>query len=155
LISGKASIPITEKDGILEQALATMACLLAVSERLGPEGHGILESTLLVKGLFGLAIYASQYWCDSILALVGTSQTQLVEHSQVAFLVQHLSHELDKHADGHPDGGPSEGDHSPDQEKQIQGLSKYPGLLVHARDFFACRSVQGLEKSLASNEGTN
>jgi hypothetical protein len=151
-MSGTSSLPISAQDALEEQALATMACLIAISTRLPAKQPESNESAHLIKGLYGLAVYSSQYWCDSMFSLAQESQGRLERYPSTVAVIERLVHALDFHND--KSMGSNIPKHPPDDSvAQLDYLRGYPQLQSHIQLLFACRTNKWLEKSFQDSPG--
>lgn len=140
LQSSSSSIEIDSNNALYQHGLASVACLFSSLRLVSMERQDALR--LLVKGVYGLQVYAFEYWTEIVVSLA-SSAGGLDTTSALYALLCRFSEDLQaafKFEDQEDYTGDSE------REPSLGVLSEHPTIHNHIRRAIRARSMRSLEQ---------
>lgn len=142
-MSADSTFSITEAESTEEQGRAMIACIVSASRCFHQPGGENEKRIRVVKGLYGLVLYASEYWVESALSAFGQRVPRPREYLH---MIQALVTELERkewhtEVETHKPQSQLETD-----DPRLTVLDEYPLLQKHIRCAMASRTQDALEK---------
>lgn len=138
--------PITAS---LEQATASVSCLLSGVVLFNSQYSTEERGRRVVKGLHAFHVYANEYWLDHLLA-IGTSDQGFDEASRLYALMHMLSSELTK-SDESSTFARKQLPESASADAQLRCLASFEGLYRTAKVTLQARSARYLDENTPSS----
>lgn len=142
LQSSSSNLNIYEKAAMNQHCIASIACLLSSMKLLGQNRQDIFQ--VVVRGVYGLQLYATEYWTEYLSAIVDRCGG-LDGDSIICNLLYRLSAGIDA-AFGNDDQDLQYDELSPD--KSWDHLKEHQGIYKLVRRAIWARSLKQLEQNL-------
>lgn len=125
-----------------QQCIASIACLLSSMKLLDQDRQQAFQ--VLVRGVYGLQIYATVYWIEYLLSIVD-SNGGLDRRSTLYNLLCQLSEGVDTAFDNDSQESYS---HDPCDDRRLDKLKEHQGIYRNVRKAILARSLKQLEQRL-------
>ncbi|KAK2611705.1 hypothetical protein N8I77_005030 [Diaporthe amygdali] len=142
LQSSSSTLELSEEVAVNQQCIASIACLLSSMKLLGQKREETL--LLLVSGVYGLQLYATEYWTEYLLTVMDWDRG-LDKQSKLYGLLCRLSVGLDAAFEN--DRQEFRGDELP-EDGRLDCLREYPAIHKCVRAAISARSLKQLEQRL-------
>lgn len=135
---------------MIEHGKAAVACLLAGIEVFALPRKDPPTYIRILKGLYGLHLYATEYWTDYLLS-IATNLGNGGDDADLWVLANSLAHKVDSMFDSST--GPSPERDSIPLDTRVDSLSQYPVLQKQIMVAQNARSLKYMEKELSHEHG--
>lgn len=127
-----------------QHCIASTACLLSSMKLLSQQRQQSFR--VLVRGVYGLQLYATEYWTEYLLAIVGRNGG-LDRDSTLHSLLYQLSAGIDAASQNDRDEDYRD---DPSQDNRLDHLKEHQSIYENVRKAIWTRSLQHLEQCLRS-----
>lgn len=144
LQSPSSNLVISEETAVGQHCIASITCLLSSMRLVSQQRQQVFR--VLVRGVYGLQLYATEYWTDYLLFMLGQNGG-LDGDSTLHNLLCQLSAGIDaafqndREEDYHD---------APSQDKRLDHLKERQSIYNNVRNAIWARSLQQLEQCLRS-----
>lgn len=127
-----------------QHCVASVACLLSSIKLLSLQRQQAFQ--LLVRGVYGLQLYATEYWTEYLLAIIGHNEG-LDRDSTLHCLLCQLSSGIGATSQTDGENLKHFGD-DPSQNKRLEYLREHQSIYYTVRQALWARSIEQLEQCL-------